>query len=135
MHNSPSTSLPPKGKLIALDLGQARTGLAISDSTQEIAFPRQVLSGDWFPKLKELIDSEDIQGIIVGIPKNLRGEEGEQAQKTRLQIEELKSLKLPILEIDERFTSQLAAQRISGKELDSESARILLETYLDSIKT
>jgi putative Holliday junction resolvase len=131
-------SLPNKGKILALDLGTRRTGLAVTDAKQRVAFSREALKhkneSECITQIVSFIKEENIVGILAGIPLMMSGEDSEQTKFTRELLEKIKfKIELPIQIADERWTSKLAANRLEkDKELDSESARILLETYLES---
>jgi len=117
-------------KVLALDYGSARTGVAVSDPTGTIARPlgvvEDVAAQDGFDKLLEVIRIEQPEAIVVGLPLTLRGEHGEQARETARFVESLRSaLEIPVETYDERFTSVLA----DGD--DARAAAHLLSTYLE----
>lgn len=132
-------SLPAKGKILALDLGNRRTGVAVSDKDQKVAFLRDELEhqsdAELLSLLKSLAEQEDFVGILVGMPLRLSGEASPQTIKVEEQIKQIKeSLNLPIATIDERFSTQEAfAPKM--KVVDSRSAQILLENYFSSLKS
>ena len=114
-------------KILALDYGSARTGVAVSDPTGTVARPvttvQRVMSDDGFAKLLTVISAEEPELVVVGLPLTLKGEHGEQARETGAFVERLRgSLSVPVDEFDERFTSVLAggddaraaAHRLSG---------------------
>jgi putative holliday junction resolvase len=132
--------LENNGKLIALDLGTRRTGLAISDEKQRMSFPRDEIlhtsSEGLLEKLQIIIDEEQVTGIIVGIPLDTNANESKQTVSTNEVIKKIShKFKLPIYKIDERFTTDEAKRLESPKNtpIDSNAAMILLENYL-SIK-
>jgi putative Holliday junction resolvase len=117
------------GKVLALDYGSARTGVAVSDPTGTIARPlgvvRQVGESDGFERLVEMIEIEDPEQIVVGMPLTLRGEHGMQAGETAEFVEALRdAVDVPVETYDERFTSVL------GGDDDARAAAHLLESYL-----
>lgn len=135
-------SLPSKGKILALDLGTRRTGVAISDPTQTIAFQRDEIDHrspeDLLKQLEPIVEIERIVGLLIGFPLSLDGQETNQTQKVKESIEHLKShLKLPIHRIDERLTTKQAREQYrympSSLPVDSAAAQIMLETYISSI--
>lgn len=131
-------SLPNKGKILALDLGTRRTGLALSDEKQKIAFLREEIEHEnkeeLLTRLQEFIKTEKPVGLLVGLPLRLSGEKSPQTKKTEEQIEAIKqSFKLPLQSIDERWSTRMAASP-GIKIVDSRSAQILLETYLGSLE-
>jgi putative Holliday junction resolvase len=100
-------------KVMALDYGRARTGLAVSDVTGTIARPLGVVARVRTPQgLSELLDriaEHEPARIVVGLPLTLRGEAGEQAQETLAFVAELEAgTQVPIETYDERFTTTMA---------------------------
>jgi putative Holliday junction resolvase len=116
-------------KVLALDFGSARTGVAVSDPTGTLARPlttvERAATDAGFAKLLAVIVAEGPELVVVGMPLTLRGEHGEQAQETDEFVERLRAaLELPVETYDERFTSVLA-----GGD-DARAAAHLLESYL-----
>jgi putative transcription antitermination factor YqgF len=116
-------------KVLALDYGSARTGVAVSDPTGTIARPLEIVEGVGKPKgfarLLEVIRGEGPDRIVVGLPLTLRGEHGEQARETAAFVDSLRgALEVPVETYDERFTSVLA----EGD--DARAAAHLLSSYL-----
>jgi putative Holliday junction resolvase len=116
-------------KVLALDFGSARTGVAVSDPTGTIARPVGVVpkaaTDAGFENLLTVIREEDPALVIVGMPLTLRGDHGEQAQETDAFVERLRAaVGLPVETYDERFTSVLA-----GGD-DARAAAHLLSDYL-----
>ena len=117
-------------KLLALDYGSARTGVAVSDPTGTVARPVTVVeratTDDGFAKLMDVIATEQPDLIVVGMPLTLRGDHGEQARETTDFVERLRrALVIPVETYDERFTSVLA-----GGD-DARAAAHLLSSYLE----
>jgi putative pre-16S rRNA nuclease len=117
-------------KVLALDYGSARTGIAVSDPTGTIARPlatvESVRKASGFDRLLALIASERPDRIVVGLPLTLRGEHGAQADETAAFVDSLRgALDVPVETYDERFTSVLA----DGD--DARAAAHLLTTYLE----
>jgi putative holliday junction resolvase len=122
-------------KVMALDFGSARTGVAVSDPTGIIARPLCVIeratSDIGMAELVRLVRDEDPEQVVVGHPITLRGERGEQALETERFAESLRALvDVPVLLFDERFTTDLAQQTPSEKSLDARAAAHLLSSYL-----
>jgi putative Holliday junction resolvase len=116
-------------KVLALDYGSARTGVAVSDPTGTLARPlgvvQRVGDPDGFDRLLKAIEIEQPEEIVVGLPLTLRGEHGEQARATTEFVESLRlAVAVPVTTYDERFTSVLA----DGD--DAKAAAHLLESYL-----
>jgi len=117
-------------KVLALDYGPARTGVAVSDPTGTLARPVGVVeraaSEAGLARLVELVRAEEPERIVVGLPLTLRGEHGDQARETTAFVETLQAaLAIPVETYDERFTSVLA-----GGD-DARAAAHLLAGYLE----
>jgi putative Holliday junction resolvase len=122
-------------KVLALDYGSARTGVAVSDPTGTVARPLGVVeraaSEDGIARLVELAREEDVERIVVGLPITLRGEHGAQAEETDRFVERLRAaVDLPVESFDERFTTKLAEAGESRAEQDAVAAAHLLSSYL-----
>lgn len=122
-------------KVLALDYGRARTGVAVSDPTGTIARPvgvvEQVAGEQGLARLLELIGEHEAERVIVGMPLTLRGERGEQARETEAFIETLASAtNVPVVPFDERFTTDLAEQTPAAAAEDARAAAHLLSSYL-----
>jgi putative holliday junction resolvase len=122
-------------KVLALDYGAARTGVAISDATGTIALPVGVVERaatvDGLTQLETIVREQDVERVVVGLPLTLRGEVGEQARETLAFVDALQSvLGVPIEMYDERFTTTLAAGTGGGADEDARAAAYLLEGYL-----
>lgn len=119
-------------KVLALDYGRARTGVAVSDPTGTIARPVGVVAGGNIPRIVELIREHEVERVVVGLPLTLRGEVGEQARETQTFIDELRSASgIEVVPYDERFTTDLAEQMVSASaEEDARAAALLLTSYL-----
>ena len=116
-------------KVLALDYGSARTGVAVSDPTGTLARPVGVVERVRTPAgletLLRAIAAEGPERVVVGLPLTLRGETGEQARETLEFVDELRGvLEIPVETWDERFTSSLA-----GGD-DARAAAHLLSSYL-----
>ena len=123
-------------KVLALDYGPARTGVAVSDPTGTLARPVGVVeraaSEAGLARLLELVRAEDPERIVVGLPLTLRGEHGEQARETERFVELLRgAVDVPVESLDERFTTTLAARAPARAPEDARAAAHLLSTYLD----
>ena len=117
-------------KVLALDYGSARTGVAVSDPSGTVARPvctvRQVDSRAGFDRLLAAISAEQPEVVVVGMPLTLRGEHGDQARATDRFVESLRAvLEVPVETYDERFTTVLA-----GGD-DARAAAHLLSSYLE----
>jgi putative holliday junction resolvase len=117
-------------KVLALDYGSARTGVAVSDPTGTVARPvttvERAATDAGFAKLLAVIAAEEPELVVVGMPLTLRGDHGEQARETTAFVERLRAvLSTPVDTYDERFTSVLA-----GGD-DARAAAHLLSSYLE----
>jgi putative holliday junction resolvase len=124
-------------RVLALDYGAARTGVALSDATGTIATPLEVVerasSPDGLERIRRLVDGHGVERVVVGLPLTLRGERGEQAQRTEGFVRALREhLHVPVETYDERFTTALAARgaEAGGAPEDARAAAHLLESYL-----
>ncbi len=123
-------------KVLALDYGAARTGVAVSDPTGTLARPVGVVekasSEAGLARLLELVRAEEPDRIVVGLPLTLRGEHGEQARATERFVATLReAVDVPVESLDERFTTALAAQTPARAAEDARAAAHLLTTYLE----
>lgn len=138
--------IPPSGRIIAVDWGEVRLGLALSDEGQVLATPLDTLTrrpGKRFPMLPFVahLERHHPVGIVVGLPLTLEGEEGPSAAAAR----ELAALiagrtGLPVELVDERLTTARAHREIREQggstrgrreEVDALAASVLLQGYLD----
>ena len=122
-------------KVLALDFGAARTGVAVSDPTGVIARPLCVVeraaSDSGLTELVRLVRDEEAEEVVVGHPLTLRGERGEQARATERFADSLRALvDVPVVLFDERFTTDLAQQSPSETPEDARAAAHLLSSYL-----
>ncbi len=121
-------------KVVALDFGRARTGVAVSDPTGTLARPLGVVERAAEPRglerLVSLIENERADVVVVGLPLTLRGKRGEQARETEFFVDALRAcVQVPVESFDERFTTRLAAGGGDAPE-DARAAAHLLESYL-----
>jgi putative holliday junction resolvase len=136
----------PPGRLLGVDYGQVRIGLAVSDAERKIASPlgtytRRTRKED-AAHFQRLVAAEQIVEIILGLPVHLDGHEGAKAAETRTFGTWLNAATgLPILYWDERFTTVEAERLLVSAGLtnqrrrtrrDQVAAQILLQSYLDS---
>ena len=132
-------------RILALDHGSKRIGVAISDETKTIAQPLEHIPAEPFAafleRLKQLLLEKEVDCILIGMPRNMDGSYGTAAQKVEAFIAVLKSaITVPIKTWDERLTSSMAnrvliqgrVRRQQRKEkVDKMAAAILLQSYLD----
>ncbi len=123
-------------RVLALDYGSARTGVAVSDATGTLARPlcvvRKAMSDAGLDRLTQLVDEHGAEQVVVGLPLTLRGEQGKQAQETLRFVEALRErLAVPVETLDERFTTALAARTPSASAEDARAAAHLLQSWLE----
>lgn len=135
-------------KALGIDYGKVRVGLALSDISQTIASPLTVLSikspRDGARQILPVLQEHSIEVIIVGLPLLLSGEEGEAAAGARKLAFELgKRTRIPIIFIDERFSSHAIESSMKKDGIDERKRRgnvdkfaatLILQTYLDRSK-
>jgi len=133
-------------RILALDHGTKRIGIAVSDELKMIATPLEFVLAepftDFVKRLKEIIREKEVELILIGMPRNMDGSYGPAALKVQEFIAVLKDLvAIPIKTWDERLTSAQAqrfliqggVRRQERKEkVDKMAASILLQSYLDS---
>jgi putative Holliday junction resolvase len=122
-------------KILALDYGAARTGVAVSDASGTIARPLTVIeravSDAGLERIAALVRDEEAETVVVGLPLTLRGERGLQAEETERFVALLRTaLDVPVETYDERFTTTLAAHAAGQAPEDARAAAHLLESYL-----
>ena len=131
---------PAEGRLLAVDWGEKRIGLAVTDPTRTIAQPLATLTrraGRRFPlgSLRAYLEEYRPVGIVVGLPLTPEGTEGASAQAARAAAELIaEKTGLPVLLVDERMTTARAAEAdaVGGRvDRDQRAASILLQGYLE----
>jgi putative holliday junction resolvase len=123
-------------KVLALDYGRARTGVAVSDPTGQVARPLCVVeraaTEDGIAAIADLVRNEGAEQVVVGLPLTLKGVRGEQARETELFVRELRAaVDVPVESFDERFTTDLAEQAGGKAPQDAQAAAHLLASYLE----
>lgn len=122
-------------RVLALDYGAARTGVAVSDATGTIPRPLEVVERAGTPtglaRLRQIVAEQEAVLVVVGLPLTLRGEQGRQALETEEFVRALRdALDVPVETYDERFTTSLAAATGGDAPGDARAAAHLLESYL-----
>ena len=122
-------------RVIALDYGAARTGVAVSDATGTIARPltvvEQAASPAGLSRVREIVLEHAAELVVVGMPLTLKGEHGGQARETDEFVRVLReALDVPVEAYDERFTTAIAAREPGSAPEDARAAAHLLESYL-----
>ena len=122
-------------RVLALDHGSARCGCAVSDPTGTLATPLPAIERPdtkrGLAAVARLVDQQEPERVVVGLPLTLRGEEGEQAKRARTFAERLgRRVSVPVELHDERLTTRLAERTGGDTDADSRAAAHLLESYL-----
>ncbi len=134
--------------IISVDIGKARTGLAICDKGMFLASPLLVIEDrrreNVIRKVALTAEEKKAQRIVVGLPKNMDGSEGESAVSAREFADELSKItEIPVVLYDERCTTMIAHRYLNdsntrGKKrkqaIDSAAAAIILQSYIDYLK-
>lgn len=133
-------------RILALDHGTRRIGIAVSDEMKMIASPLEYIHAEPFAnflsRLREILEEKEVELILVGMPRNMDGSYGPATLKVQEFVAALKeTITIPIKTLDERLTT-VQAQRflIQGnvrrdkrkEKVDKTAAAILLQSYLDS---
>ena len=134
-------------RILGLDYGERRIGVALSDPLKIIARPLITIDkkkiNDYFSKILEIINNNNISTVVVGLPLTLKGDNSKQTDDVISFVNELRiKIQLPIITIDERLSSKAAEKSLKNqgiktgynKELiDVTAAAIFLQEYLDSL--
>lgn len=136
-------------RILALDYGQKRVGVAVSDVLLLMAHGRETLQyksrGELLERLHALVEREDVGLIVIGLPRNMNGTEGEMSEKVRTFMSALaEQEQIPVVAWDERLSSRQAERTLSdlGKSVrqqrgmvDQLAAVFILQNYLDRLAT
>lgn len=142
-------TLPDRGRLLGLDMGKRKVGIALSDIDRMIASPHSIYQRQNMNKdlgtLRRIAREENVVGLVIGLPKDIQGNETEACETIRAFAEKLsKRAELPILLQDERFSTAAATRalketgvkRKNRDELDDKmAAAFLLQGALDAKKS
>ena len=132
------------GRLLALDLGARRVGLAVSDELRITVNPLPAIERrswkDLLRRVAAVIESYDARGLVIGLPLSLEGTEGSAARDARATAEKFqRSLPVPVYLQDERLTTAAATAQLKAagrnaseikREVDSESATVILGDFI-----
>lgn len=129
------------GKLLALDVGARRIGVAEADELLRIAHPvtTVIVDGHEIEKLTALVNESRPDKIVVGFPRNQSGEPTSQTTTVETFTKRLNALNTPVVFQDESLTSVIAEQRLQERKkaytkemIDAEAATLILEDYLEA---
>jgi putative Holliday junction resolvase len=148
-------SISGRGRILGLDAGDRRIGVAISDPDRHFALPLRTVErdrgGTEFAALERLIREEEVTEVVVGLPLSLSGEQGAQAQSATEFADTLRArIAMPVHMYDERLSTQEAIRRVSDEprgrgnrrerskpqaaDTDAIAASIILQAYLDRLR-
>ena len=139
----------PSGRLVALDLGAKRVGVAVSDELQITVTPLPLIERrswkDLLRRVAAIIEAYDARGLVIGLPLGLDGSDGEAAQEARRLSENFRrSLNVPVYLQDERLTSFAAEEKMRSEgarteeiesRIDSESAALILRDFIELVRS
>ncbi|MCS6874960.1 MAG: Holliday junction resolvase RuvX [Pyrinomonadaceae bacterium] len=142
-------NFPQKGRILALDIGTKRVGVAVCDELRLVARPLCTLERKSWKKLLretiEIIKKYDVVAVVVGLPLNFDGTENQMTEEVkRLYRNYSLSLEIPVFLQDERLTTIEAKSRLKSKgytikqikeQRDAEAASIILEDFLSKIQS
>lgn len=137
-----------KGRIIGVDFGDVRTGVAVSDESRFLASGIGYIKvgglGKTAEKIAEIAKEQNAGAIVIGCPVNMNGTEGPRAERCRHFADEVASLSsLPVAMIDERMTTMAASRFLNETNtrcakrktvIDTLSAQIILQNFLDRLK-
>ena len=135
-----------EGRLLGVDYGERRTGIAISDESRTIAFPRETLEcprpEQAAAAVARIAAAERVAGIVVGWPVNMNGSEGPRTEHTRLFMDEVaRRTDIPLFRWDERLSTKIAEDALIAagtrrerrkQVVDKLAAQVILQGYLDN---
>lgn len=133
-------------RILALDPGSTRLGLALSDAEGRLALPLQILPRDeteqWLSRLRQIIRERGVELLVVGLPLTLEGEQGPAAQAAEALAQHLREeLSVPVVTWDERLSSaqverEMREAGLSSRQqrgaVDAAAAAVFLQSYLDA---
>ena len=135
-------------RIMGIDYGTARIGVALSDELQMLAHPAETIvlakTADPVARIASLVEEKNVERILVGLPRHMNGSDGESAEQAREFAEKLRAeVKCEVRTWDERLSTVAAHRslREAGKStrqtrgyIDQVAAQILLQSYLDSLE-
>ena len=131
--------------LLGVDLGESRTGLALSDELRLLAHPLETIahSATVLPRIKQLVSEKNIECVVIGLPRHMNGSLGVGAENAKRFAEKLRAeASCEVVLWDERLSTQAAQRALhtSGKKtrqtrgvIDQVAAQMILQGYLDRL--
>lgn len=138
-----------RGRRLGIDVGAVRVGVAMCDpdgilATPVETVPRDAANGADVRRIAELVTEHDVVGVVLGLPRNLRGEDGPAAVSAREFAEALRAgLGVPVEFTDERMTTVVATRQLAGRGVkgrrqravvDQQAAVAILQGWLDTVR-
>ena len=128
-------------RYIAIDYGSKRTGVANSDEQAKVALVKETISAsiqlEVIKRIKDIVNEEQLDAIIVGVPVKMSGAESEMTNEVQLFIAKLRDhFTVPVQTYDERLTTEMAKKLLRGvknEERDQVAAQIMLQNFLDEL--
>jgi putative holliday junction resolvase len=122
------------GRILAIDYGEKRIGLALSDLEGKIAFEFEIWSPKEFKqKIAKLVVEKEVSEIVLGHPLNMSGEETKKTQEVlefKQKLQDLTDMSVEL--VDERLSSKVASGMFgSNKGIDALAAQVILQHYID----
>ncbi len=123
-------------KLLGIDYGGSKVGLAVGDSENQLAWPYKIINYcSWkslIKEIREICRQEEVGKIVVGLPLGLASQPSPQSEIVNKFINRLrKNFKIPVIDWDERFTTCQAKKMIGRGREDAAAAMLILQAYLD----
>lgn len=126
-------ALPQRGRLLGLDVGTKTIGAALCDAQWTIASPAELIRRGKFAadldKLKALVASQSVRGLVIGLPLNLDGSDSPRTQSVRAFARNLGQLELPVLLWDERWSTQAVTRTL----IDADTSRARRAELVDKM--
>lgn len=114
--------------ILGIDYGMRRIGLALSDKSQKIATPFKIIHQ--LKELDDIIPAKEVKAIVIGLPLQTDGNEGDIARQVRLFSNRVsEKYDLPVFLIDERYTSKYASEYLSARCMREEKQKKVLDAY------
>ncbi len=137
-----------KGRVMGVDFGEVRTGIAISDASRFLAsgigYIKEGGLHKTAEKIAEMVKEENVTAVVIGCPVNMNGTEGPRAERCRDLAREINALTaLPVAMMDERMTTMAASRFLNETNtrgakrktvIDTLSAQIILQNFIDRLK-
>ena len=132
-------------RILGIDYGSKRIGLAVSDSTHTIAQSLRIINRtDLKDDIKQIMDTikqQQVESVVIGLPVRMNGSQGEKTKEVANFIDKMKkTIKIPVIQWDERFTTVISEKMLVDadmsrkkrrKVIDKVAASVMLQSYLD----